>query len=439
MIQVVSGSSPSAIGSGTTYSNLLGGLREGISTVPVGDVVPIACTIRNIFLHISAAPGTGASRTFTLMVNDVDTAASFVIADDATFGSFQSPDLSLVAGDWVALRCDEAGGAVSAGFARFSYEVETVGATQAVFFGNGAGALNSYPVKFGGVLAQIAPWSRDIDGAPSSCTNVMPINGTVTGYRIRLRRGLPAGFLSGLFTIYKSTDTGATFVAQNGSGGTPDTRLTLTAAANLSQASTSFSLPVSRGDLLYTRWDCGDADGAQWACSMGVTFTSSVANQWPYCGQVSTLTSSPPGTYAPIFSPRLTGFDSADNGASQSEGGYAHFALSDFILYAENAPGTGDSRTFETTLDTVPQLLAVTVSDSAKIAEDLIHDVQIDFGNTFGLKATQSGSPSSGNISWGFIQDTSDADSGGGEIPGDLPILGEIGPYMVHHWPREIP
>jgi len=372
------------------------------------------------------------------MVNGTATAATITIADDETYGAFLTPDLSLAAGDYVHLKCEEFGGPAVAGFVRYGYEVETTGSTQAVFFGNGTGALNSYPVKFGGVLNQIAQWVRDIDGGPGDCINVLPIAGTVTGYRVRITRGLPVGFLTGRFTIYKSTDDGATFVAQNGSGGTTDTRLTLTTAAIYSQASASFSLSVARGDLLYMRWDADDADGAQWGCSVGVTFISSVADQWPYCGEPLPISGNS-AQYNAIFAPNSFAWSGSDTGRVQSEGGYSDFSLAKFILYRHTAPGAGDTSTFETYLNGAPQTLAVTLSDSDQIAEDLIHAVPVVFGDTFGIKLTQTGTPSSSKVSWGFIQDTSTAPSGGGEIPGDLPILGEIGPYMVHHWPREIP
>ena len=456
MIQVVSGSTPASIGSGVQYTNLLGGLRQTIATVPVGDIVPIACTLRNIFLRISVAPGVGASRVFTLMIGGSPTGATITIADDQTFGAFLSPDISLVADSYVHLKCEEFGGPATAGFIRYSYEVETDGATTAVFFGNGAGAINSYPTKFGGVLNQIAPWGRDIDGYPGDCINVMPIDGTITGYRLRFARGLPnkihaepckhdnpPGILEGTFTIYKSTDGGASFIPQIGPI-YPETRLERFCPSSWWEHGdidgVAFSLPVSRGDLLYMRWDNMWAGSAQWGVSVGVTFESSVANQWPYCGEPTSLSGGGGSAeYNAIFAPHSFGWSGTQAGRIVSEGGVSDFSLSDFILYLHTSPGAGDTRVFETMLNGTPQTLAVTLSDSDQIAEDLINNVPIVYGDLFGLKMSTTGSPAASKVSWGFIQDTSTATGGGGEIPGDLPILGEIGPYMVHHWPREIP
>jgi len=422
MIQVLSGSSPSSIAAGTTYTNLLGGLRETLPTIPVGDVVPVGCRLRNIFFRLSAAPGTSESRTFTVLVNEIATAAVVTIANADTFGMYVGADLILQTGDYVHLQCDESAGAMTAGFSRYGYEIETVGTTTCVFFGNSAAALNSYPMKFGGVLNQIAKWDRDIDGGPYDEINVMPIDGIVSGYRLRLKRGLPVGFLSGTFTIYKSTDIGATWVAQDGTGGTPDTRLILSGAATESQDSASFSLLVQRGDLLYMQWDCVDADGAQWGCSMATLFTSSVAGQWPYCGEPSTLSGSTT-SYNAIFAPHSFGWSGTDGGRQMSEGGVNNFSLAKFILYLHDSPGTGDTRIFETYLDGTPQDLAITLSNSDQLGEDVIHRVPVAFGDTFGIKATATGSPVTSKISWGYVI-------------GQPPV---IGPYMVHHFPRETP
>jgi len=437
VIQVVSGSSPANLGATTVYTPLLGGFA-GTSVLRAEDVIPRPCSVRNIFLHISTAPGLGATRTFTVLVNGAPTSVIWIIADDNTFGAFTGGDLDLAEGDIVEVKCNASGGPVDTGINRWGYELETAGDTTCLFFGSTGSGLNSYPTKFGGVLAQIAGWGRDIDGAPAQCTNVMPIAGTVTGYRGYFRRGLPAGFLSGTFTIYKSTDDGLTFIAQDGSGGTPDTRMTLVAIVNGSQQAVSFSLPVSRRDLLYMRWDVDDADGAQWGCHMGVTFTSSEPNQWPYCGQANGGFSTSGDKYGPIFQPSpFAGENNADDRAS-SEGGYSSFSLARGIFYAPVVPGAGNSRILTVHKAGVDQSLSMTLSDTDHIAEDLINTVAIEFGEAFGLHHTPVSGPAGSDISWGFVQDTSDVEPGG-EIPGDLPILGEIGPYMVHHWPREIP
>ncbi len=433
MIQVVSGSSSGTIVAGVSYTSLLAGLLQASAVENVGEVIPIACTLRNSFIVLSAAPGIGNSRRFTLRVNYTDTAFVITIADDQTFGAFTTPDLSLSVGDFVTLKC-ESFGSPGGGFSRYGYEVETASSTQAVFFGRG-GPLNSYAVRYFGVLSQISASERDIDGGPGDCTNVVPIDGTITGYRIRVRENLSGTqYLSGRFTIYKSTDTGATFVAQNGSGGTPDTRLTLTNVLTTTQAVASFSLPVSRGDLLYLRWDTVSAPG-QWGIAISTLFTSSEADQWPYCGQGAPVT----GTidiYNAIFSNSF-GW-AGESGRQQSYGGYTDFSLARMIVYMDTPPGAGDSRAFITRLNGADQTLAVTLSDADQIAEDVIHTVPIIFLDEFGLKMDATGSPGTSKTSWGFVQGTSSGGGGGG-IPGDVPVLGEIGPYMVHHWPREIP
>jgi hypothetical protein len=63
-------------------------------------VIPIACTISQLYINCGTAPGIGLNVTVTLQKNNVDTALSVVITGNGTFvGSDLVNTISFVPGD----------------------------------------------------------------------------------------------------------------------------------------------------------------------------------------------------------------------------------------------------------------------------------------------------------------------------------------------------
>lgn len=420
MLQIMSGSSPGPIIAGSTsYTCLLGGFHSSFGDEEsILDVVGIACTVRNIFLNLDIAPGLGAGWTFTVRVNQVDTAVVITILDLNTFGSYTGPDLDLAVGNVVSVRIDPIGVPASTVFNHFSYELENGDSTQAIFFGaSSAGTINTSTPRFSGVLNHLSQWERVVDGAPETVWNINPLDGVINGYRLVFTRGLPNGaVLSCTFTIYKSTDNGATFVAQDGSGGTPDTRLVAAGVGHLSQQAVTFSLPTSRGDLLYMRSDVGSTGLAQWSVGTCLFFVSSEANHFPICGNSNGTMNRTIPQYVPIFDPQSVTYGNVETGDHISDAGYTDFSLGREIVRVSTPPGAGNSWDFITRLNGISQTLQVNISgDTDTVGEDVIHSVPLTFGDTFGLQNVPTSSPIAARSIWGYVQAT----AGGASCPGE--------------------
>lgn len=409
MIQVMAGSSPTAIvGPPTTsYTSLLTG--GGNTALERGnfDVIGVACRLRNIFVRISAAPGVGNTRTATLRVNEADTAVTFTIAGLDTFGSYTAGDLSLSVGDIVSLKWTGTGTPPSAGLSHISYEIETPDPYMALYFGGDGTILYADPY-FCGVF-QHGGLDRVIDGGPGTVWNVVALTGQITGYRILLTDDVfNLGVYDFTFTIYKSTDHGVTFVAQDGSGGTPDTRLHAVGGGLgphvNAQHTTSFQLQVTRGDLIYLRIDRGvTGDPFTKHCAYCFTFLSSEAYAWPLNGNSVGNMSTTQTQYAPIWDGRSVVWEVTEAGRATSEAGYTPVTMGREIVWMTVEPGVGESRDFLSRRNGADQSLHILLSDLERWGEDNVHSFPLVFGDTFGLKVD----PTSAHLSfavWGYVQ-----------------------------------
>ena len=88
-------------GSTTTYYVFLG---ANTTETSVQQPSAIAGTVANLYVQLSAAPGTGRTWTATLMKNGVATAATCVVSNTATSCSDTAHPVTIVAGDKLDLR-----------------------------------------------------------------------------------------------------------------------------------------------------------------------------------------------------------------------------------------------------------------------------------------------------------------------------------------------
>lgn len=450
MIQVMSGSGESSIPTTfTSYAPFLGGITSFSPTMYRQlDIVGKACAVRNVYLRISSPPGVGKSWTFTVYSGLSSTGIVITIADLDTSGTYNGPDLDLSYHSAVTLQAIPNGGPASTGLSAFSYEIETAGDTQCLLFGS-TGGFNSVSPRYSGVLNHLGAGARAADGGPDSIWNVVPIDGTIEGFHLYVARGLPnscepfpcetcadrPGILEGSWTLYKSTDNGGSFSSQF---------LFTRACPNplLQQnvhAITGLSIPVSRGDIVFMQADISFAGFAQWSGASCISFISSEAHKWPICGQSNGTASNSATRYVPLFDPRPVTYSSSESGVV-STAGRSPVSLGNMIVVLSTPPGSGNSRQFTTRVNGADTALQCTIADGDVVGENVIDAAPTVDGDEFCLQLIPTSSPALSRVIWAYTQDTSDVVSGGeSEIPGDLPQVGVIGPYMVHHWPREIP
>lgn len=224
-------------GAGTSNSSLIGSGMSGWE-YRVRNVIPVAGTLKNLYVKLGTAPGGGNSRTFTVYKNGSPTSLALTISGTNTAGSHTSDPVSLAAGDDISLVASSSGspaatGSVNVG-AVFESSVDhqyicsvsginplTTGSTQYAYL-SGRGDIN------GGVFNQTQGLTRNLFDATAK----------IVGIRAKMIDAAPGSGKSWTFTLQK-----------NGS----DTGLACTISDTNTQASDTDSISLADGDLLETK------------------------------------------------------------------------------------------------------------------------------------------------------------------------------------------
>lgn len=208
-----------------------------------------AGTFSNMAMEHDIALPSGVTCTYTLMINGVASALTFGVTYPAVTGSDTTHSVAVAAGDNVSIRRVITGGTPGSNWDASLFYLEF----------DSSGTANNYSNRFDVDLS-----SGEAYGAPffstgvffdwmataADCTRPMPMAGTVTRIDLENFNGTTSsnspGALPGgqavQFTLIKNG------VEQDGTGGTTDTRVSLTSAA--ATASWTGSLSFAAGDTM---------------------------------------------------------------------------------------------------------------------------------------------------------------------------------------------
>ena len=195
-----------------------------------------AGTFSNWSIVLTVAPGASKSFTFTLMVNGVATAAAITISGTATSGTYTATTIALADGDELAIRAVPSG-TPALGRASICWDFNSTTSAESLYgSGNVNGPIGANRINKVLCVVDNANWDP-----AATAVDVVSCAGTLTKATIKLDADVTAsGSLT--FTITKNG------TAQDGSGGTPDTRITFTTGTT--KASMTAPLAVAVGDVL---------------------------------------------------------------------------------------------------------------------------------------------------------------------------------------------
>jgi hypothetical protein len=362
---------------GTYYTGLTGGGNDWITDEDQCRIpVPVAGTLRHLRITVTTAAGVGDHHAFALLVNGVASALTVTISNTDTEGSNTGTDVSVAAGDYVALRRVNTT-FDAAGWVHWSLEFE--GATGESWYGVWGGQLA------GGGPFYLAPFGA-LGGASPVPKSLVAVAGTLTRYDVRVRVAPGAGKTHDVVLSKNG-------VTQNGSGGTPDTRLSLTGASTLTGSLSGFNLTVAPGDLL--QYVCTQTGGAATThVSIGTKLVADVDGTSQLTGiSLSSVIPNGATNWTPFAYAHWTTTEAAAQLAL--DGAYWASAL---YAYAD-APGAGTSYTFTlrkngATPATTP---TVTISGATSPATgsdtDPTHVVGFVATDTIALQSVPAGTP----------------------------------------------
>jgi hypothetical protein len=340
-----------------------------------------AGTISNVAATITAAPGAAKSYTLTLKKNKVATSlvltwsgAAQVLATDTTHS------VSFVAGDLLAWELTVVGAVAASTVASFYAEIS--GSNAQYFSANNftasadQGLEPTFQASTNGVTASqlVTPW---------------PVTGSITGFGLYQNGAGTTG--SWQFLINKNgTD-------QDGSGGTVDTRVSISSSASPTTATGAFSLPVTAGDLIYIKAVAVSSPSVTKNMSWSFTFvpTDGVTVALPQAPGGATGGTAAGDEWCRVVSVTYNGTISNASEITTALGCSRTMFVSALYVNLDTAAGASKSRTFTVRKNGSDTSLAVAISGAvATSGNDTAsgHKFNITNTDTLSLRDTIVGS-----------------------------------------------
>jgi hypothetical protein len=377
----------------TSQGNPVSPLRGScLASLAAGDSTPMvtAGTMKNFRVFLSSAPGAGASWTATIQKNDVDTALQVVISGAvATSGSDTTHTISFAAGDTIRVNWTTGGASSKAWDTSIEWTPTTTGEHIYEFSTDLTGGGSDTPA-FGLVGA-----GGGVNSFGSS--GLTAVAGTISKLRVNTRTAPSVG---NSFTYRLFINS----VAQDGSGGTTDTRATIT-AGNTTANSSFTPVAIAAGDHVSVRYST--TGGTTSAYDVGtVLFTPTTAEQSVVCMNGNSGPSNTVTNYAFPRAAIFVGFDaySTSESVRQYHGAAtASLVLSGMYVEMSVAPGSGKSRTFTLRKNGAGTSITVTISDAALSGNITGQSVSLAAGDTWSFECQASGTPASASVKAAFI------------------------------------
>src|SRR4030095_11694980 len=368
--------------------------------------IPVAGTIRNWRLAYAAPPRGNKDATLKIYKNGVATALTITIKQNETTGADLSHSVTVAAGDLIDVRYSATGGDSFLWYASVIEWIPDDGVTAIYGYAQNATPNWSSSVTqydggfFGGGLGTTEANESSYVGSTSG--------GDVTKHYFVLNAAPGSGKSRAFTLIVNGT-------AQDGTGGTPNTTVTIANAATTGSA--SFTLTIAPGDLVSGRMvPTGSPPPAGGAG--GIAFVPGTAGQCPI-GMDAGVLSSAGTSYAPVTggyagSTAVWSTTEAALGSVRPIGSFSPGELSGMSARLVAAPGTGKSRVYTLIKNGAATAQTLTLADSDTVATTAGDPVSIGLGDTFAIREVRSGVPAGTTVKITFYLTPT----------GDTPIVG---------------
>ncbi len=295
------GTNTTAGGNGPYYSGLPAGRAFVVTEDWAEAFIQEAGTIRGMNVTQVTVPGGGKTDTYTLTKNELATALTVTVGATETSKSV-SADVVIYPWDRIGWTHTGTGAPANVVFS-YSLEFESAVSGVSVYAGGAENAGTttgtiSYQQCYFPMLNWLTStprWHEGLSGAA----------GTITQYSVQLPYSLRAADVIDCY-LYKVAAGGTSAVKQDGTGGTPNTHISIPFTAGDYDRPTrraTFSLPVVVGDGIYCECTLTNTTGSDIirpALSMSLTATT--AGEYTLGGGVSNVTPASATYFAPVTS-----------------------------------------------------------------------------------------------------------------------------------------
>lgn len=365
-----------------TAARYIGPMSDGANyqatITSAAQVVAAPCTLRNMRARLDAAPGTGNSVLYRLMVNGAISSLNFSIDGAAQEGQDIVNSVSLVAGDTIAIRRTTTGSPVIGSPDYLQIESECSDTKRHLYGGTspsittGEGFL---PMNSSGTVAL---------STSALASQPWPMAGTIKTFYVVLTVAPGAGQTRTIKIMVNDVDVAASTITI-GEGNT-------TGSASLNQAFT----PGQRICLHITDSGAPATSRIEW----GMSVESSVDGESAVFGHT---TAAPSNTSVEYTVPQGLAWRTTEDLHSVQRAFTNNYELRDLYVYIAVAPGTGASRELVFRQAGVNVGSAVTISGSNQSGNALIN-LTPTVGALQSIRSTPAGGPVTGRTHWGIKQ-----------------------------------
>ena len=280
MKQIITTIGPATTSSSARYTQLFG-INGGFTPDETATQIPwsVAGTFSHLKIYLFEAPGTGKSATFTLRKNGSDTAVTVTISDTGQVATDSTHSFTVSPGDLLSMK-RTASTTMSSGMYYAMYLEFDSSATGESGYSYLAATILS--AAKGGRFFFASGLSTNAT-SPLTYQDISPIDGTVTRIDLVATKSsaVATPFSSGesiSVVVYKNN------VAQDGSGGTPNTTMNVVGNGSTTATSWTGTLSVAVGDTLHiVATPTGSAFGLQTVqVHMGVRFVATTDGQFVF-------------------------------------------------------------------------------------------------------------------------------------------------------------
>lgn len=340
--------------------------------------LPIAGSFGNWFIELTAAPGGVVSRTWTFYKNGIATAAQIVITGSATTGSYTGTAIHYNATDTIYIRAQRS--AIEAA-ANTRHAFEWTPDDGVSFLYGFTGGTN--PGEDG--ITSAINGTRGFIPTDFRHACLVGTSGTITALRIKVRTAPGVGKSRVFNYVLAGVD-------QDGTGGTVDTRLTI--SGTNTAGTLTFSLPVTSGQSLAIRQTQVSAPtGITWSSGvMAFTPTNPDIFQTAMTGDGANHTGSIRYTWPNADVDIWDGTTPADRSLV---GGIASVYVHGMVAEIAQAAAAGKSWTFTLYKNTVATSVVVTIAGATDTTGSItvFPPIEIAPGDRWTIGAIAVGSP----------------------------------------------
>lgn len=334
-------------------------------------------------IFLSAAPGGGGSYVFTLFKSAVATALTVTITDPATSGEINNVEVNFAPDDRWNLECAPSGGPTATPSAQWSLIVEDTDYINRCWIVGGHTNTLHPTVTERNTVAGGDVWAAPAAGA-NGFAIPFPIGGTIKNFYARLNAAPGAGTSFSLRIQSSSTIL-----------------LNATISGTNSAASDLGTATIAQGENIHMRSVPSGTPTARFAF-WGYCFEPDDPYFYPVLCQSTDLPAD--AEFNSLFASGLLWSATEANFKTRVKMG----VIKNLYVATGTAPGVGQSVGLTLYLNGVATALTATISDTAVIAHDTAHYIEVKDDDEVTVKCALSGGSASSDLAWSVAYRTYD-------------------------------